>query len=92
VSWNADLPATEIFFELETPTGTLRWENVDGSFFHFRAVRDGEVLVDRETTLREDTLRAFAAALNARPAAPDVDVRVYEVLEQAYARTAEAPR
>jgi predicted dehydrogenase len=85
VSWNAPLPNTQIFLELDTEAGTLRWENVDGSFFHFRCVRNGEVLLDRETTLREDTLRAFAAALAAPPAA-DVDTRVYEVLDQAYGR------
>lgn len=86
VSWNAELPATDIFLELETPSGALRWENVDGSFFHFRAVRDGQVLVDRETTLREDTLRAFASALDAPGRAPALDMRVYEVLDQAYRR------
>ena len=88
VSWNAPMPNTQIFLELVTETGTLRWENVEGSFFHFRALRDGEVLLDRETTLREDTLRAFAAALAdpRREPGGDVDTRVYEVLDQAYGR------
>jgi predicted dehydrogenase len=42
VSWNADRPATEIGFEALTEQGYLRWENVHGSFFHFRTLCDGE--------------------------------------------------
>lgn len=86
VSWNAPLPASEISFEVETVDGLVRWENVDGSFFRFRTKRDGMVLMDRETTLREDTLRAFAHALGTRDA-PEVDVRVYALIDRAYART-----
>jgi hypothetical protein len=41
-------------------------------------------LLDRETTLRADTLRAFCRAL-ARRAAPPVHLAVYDVLAQAYA-------
>jgi predicted dehydrogenase len=78
VSWNASLPQTEIAFELDD----LHWENVDGSFFHFRTRLGERVLLDRETTLRADTLRAFVTALETQ-AAPPVDVRVYSVLEQA---------
>jgi predicted dehydrogenase len=78
VSWNASLPQTEIFLELDD----VRWENVDGSFFHFRTRLGERVLLDRETTLRADTLRAFVTALETQ-AAPPVDVRVYSVLEQA---------
>ena len=85
VSWNAPLPATDIVFELETQRGILRWENVDGSFFHFRTLRDGTVLADHETTLREDTLRAFVEAMTSRRA-PPVDTRVYALLDQAYGR------
>jgi predicted dehydrogenase len=85
VSWNAARPLTEIAFELETDAGLLRWENVDGSFFRFRIRRDEAVLLERETTLREDTLRAFAAAL-VSGVAPPIDVRVYELLDQAYGR------
>lgn len=85
VSWNAPHPSTEIAFELETPGGLLRWENVQGSFFRFRTRRDDDVLLDRETTLREDTLRAFRDAL-ARRQAPPIDVRVYELLDRAYGR------
>ena len=81
VSWNAPLPATEIAFELDD----LRWENVDGSFFHFRTRLGERVLLDRETTLRADTLRAFVTALETQ-AAPQIDVRVYSVLEQALRR------
>jgi predicted dehydrogenase len=87
VSWNAPLAATEISLSIETESSVLRWENVEGSFFRFRALRDAEVLLDCETTLREDTLRAFGAALARREAAPPVDVRVYEVLDQAYGRS-----
>jgi len=85
VSWNAPLPATDIVFELETQRGILRWENVDGSFFHFRTLRDGTVLADHETTLREDTLRAFVEAMAGR-CPPPVDTRVYALLDQAYGR------
>jgi predicted dehydrogenase len=87
VSWNAPLPATQIMFEVGTASDVLRWENVDGSFFRFRAIRDGELLLDRETSLREDTLRAFATALHARRP-PHIDERVYEVLDLAYAAEA----
>jgi predicted dehydrogenase len=83
VSWNAPRPLTEIAFEVEGEGGTLRWENVDGSFFRFRTLRDRTVLLDRETTLRADTLAAFGAALRSG-AAPPVDVRVYELLAEAY--------
>jgi predicted dehydrogenase len=78
VSWNAPLAQTECVFQLDD----LRWENVDGSFFHFRTRRGDRVLVDRETTLRADTLRALVEALEAG-VAPPVDVRVYALLAQA---------
>jgi predicted dehydrogenase len=79
VSWNADLPLTDISFEVDG----MRWENVEGSFFHFRTMRHGQVLADKETTLRADTLRAFGGAL-ASGEAPAIDPRVYALLEQAY--------
>lgn len=86
VSWNAPLPHSEIALDVVAESGThLVWENVDGSFFRFRTVLDGEVVVDRETTLREDTLRAFARALADR-CAPPIDVRVYALLDRAYRR------
>ena len=85
-SWNADRPLTEIALELEGGSGRLRWENVDGSFFRFRTLRDDACLLDRETTLRVDTLRAFDAALEAG-SAPPVDLAVYELLDRAYTRT-----
>jgi len=84
VSWNAPLPLTRIAFEVVGASSTLRWENVDGSFFHFRALANGAPVANRETTLREDTLRAFATALRTGDA-PAVDTRVYALLEQAYA-------
>jgi hypothetical protein len=43
------------------------------------------LLIDREMALRENTLRAFAAALSSG-SAPPVDTRVYELLDQAYGR------
>ena len=85
VSWNAPLTASEIALEVVTDDGRLRWENVDGSFFHFRALRGGQVVADRETTLREDTLRAFADSLTTRRA-PPIDARVYALLDSAYGR------
>lgn len=88
VSWNAPRAATEIAVEVEMMSGgRARWENVEGSFFRFRTLRDGRVLCERETTLREDTLRAFVAAL-AQGAAPVVDTRVYSILDGAYGRAA----
>jgi predicted dehydrogenase len=84
VSWNAPLPLTRIGFEVVGANGTVRWENVDGSFFHFRTLVNGTTVAERETTLREDTLRAFAAALRDGHA-PPIDTRVYALLEQAYA-------
>ncbi len=79
VSWNSNLSLTEISFEVDA----LRWENVDGSFFRFCTLREGQVLLDEETTLREDTLRAFVAADEQRQA-PAIDARVYALLDQAY--------
>ena len=90
VSWNAALPMTEITFEIVGERGRLRWENVDGSFFHFRALHNGACLLDRETTLRADTLRAFVQALE-MGTAPPVHTRVYELLAETYGRSA-APR
>jgi predicted dehydrogenase len=88
VSWNAPLPRTEIGLDISLASGSVvRWRNVDGSFFHFRAERDGVVLVDRETTLRVDTLKAFARALE-RGVGPAVDTRVYHLLDLAYGRSA----
>ena len=78
VSWNAPRPQTEIAFELDE---YLRWENVGGSFFHFRTRRGDQIVDDRETTLRADTLDAFANALQTG-AAPPIDVRVYALLEE----------
>ena len=42
-------------------------------------------LLDRETTLRADTLRDFVTALETG-AAPPIDVRVYGILEDALRR------
>ncbi len=64
---------------------SLSWENVNGSFFHFRTLRDGVVLFDRETSLREDTLRAFRQAVSLG-APPTIDTRVYALLDRAYGR------
>ncbi|MBV8713948.1 MAG: Gfo/Idh/MocA family oxidoreductase [Chloroflexi bacterium] len=86
VSWNASLSSTQICLEVETQAAMVRWENLDGSFFRFRTVRDGELLLDRETTLRDDTLRAFAAALADPSLVPVIDTRVYDMLDQAYGR------
>ena len=87
VSWNAQRPMTEIAFEVVAERGArLRWENVDGSFFRFRTMLDGDVIVERETTLREDTWRAFCAALASR-SAPAIDARVYALLDRAYRRS-----
>jgi predicted dehydrogenase len=85
VSWSAPLPATVIAFEVRSAGHSLRWENVNGSFFHFRTTLDGGLLADKETTLREDTLRAFKGALDSGDA-PQVDTRVYALLDQAYGR------
>jgi predicted dehydrogenase len=84
VSWNAPLSESPIRFEADD----VRWENVDGSFFRFRTLRGDELLIDRETTLREDTLRAFSHALESG-VAPPIDARVYALLDQAYARTSD---
>ncbi len=84
VSWQAQLPLTDISLELDGEQGRLRWENVDGSFFRFRTLQDGVCLLHRETTLRADTLGAFCRAL-ARRTAPPVHLVVYDLLAQAYA-------
>jgi len=84
VSWNAPLAAARISLEVRGRHGRARWENVDGSFFRFRTLLDDAALIDRETTLRIDTLRAFAGALETSTQ-PVIDTRVYELLDQAYA-------
>jgi predicted dehydrogenase len=88
VSWNAPLPESQIGFEVEDKFGNVSWENVAGSFFKFRTVRGHDVLLERETTLREDTLRAVCVALR-NGQAPSIDARVYAVLDQAYGRKAD---
>jgi predicted dehydrogenase len=89
VSWNAPLTETRIAFEIDGERGRLRWENVAGSFFRFRTLLDDDVLIERETTLRSDTLRAFAQAVHGG-VAPPIDARVYALLDQAYAGTPRA--
>jgi predicted dehydrogenase len=84
VSWEAPLAQTVISLELAGRGGTLRWENVDGSFYRFRTLLDGVVLLDRESTLRGDTLRAFAAAVRARDTLMP-DLRTHDLLDAAYA-------
>jgi hypothetical protein len=79
------LPATEITFEAQSAEHVLRWENVSGSFFHFRTLLDGNVVAERETTLREDTLRAFQVSLETGTS-PNIDLRVYSLLDTAYGR------
>jgi predicted dehydrogenase len=91
VSWNAPLPNTRIAFEASGEHGTVRWTNVDGSFFRFATDVDGNRVLERETTLREDTLRAFAHALETGRV-PTIDARVYSLLDQAYARTPSSMR
>jgi predicted dehydrogenase len=86
VSWNAPRELTDISFTVEAERGVARWENVKGSFFHFRTLLDTSCLLDRETSLRSDTLRAFCQAL-ATSTAPPVHLEVYDLLAQAY-RTA----
>jgi predicted dehydrogenase len=85
VSWHAPIPLTDIAVDVEGAAGRLRWNNVGGSFAHFQTWLNERLLKDREITLRENTLHAFAAAL-ARGAAPAVDTRVYDLLDQAYGR------
>lgn len=86
VSWSAPRPLTEISFEVTSDDGRLvRWENVDGSFFRFRTVCNGALLLERETTLRSDTLSAFGAALRSNRPLP-IDVRIYDLLDRAYGR------
>lgn len=85
VGWNADRPLTEIALQVSGEMGVARWENVDGSFFRFRTLVNGQCVLDRETTLRADTLRAFEAALTGAGEVPEVDVRVYDLVDAAYA-------
>jgi predicted dehydrogenase len=85
VSWDAPKPLTEINVVVDGAGGQARWDNVGGSFTHFRTQCDGRLLIDQERALRENTLNAFAAAL-ASGSAPRVDTRVYDLLDQAYGR------
>jgi predicted dehydrogenase len=86
VSWHAPRPLTEISITLDGDRGRLRWHNVGGSFLHFRTRLGRRLLIDHETSLRENTLRAFAHTL-AGATAPPIDTRVYDLLDQAYGRT-----
>lgn len=83
VSWNADRPRPDISLRVDGARGRLRWENVEGSLFHFRALRDGVLLLDRETTLRADTLEELGRVL-ARGVAPPIHPAVYDLLAEAY--------
>jgi hypothetical protein len=85
VSWDAPLPSTEISIAADGANGKLRWHNVDGTFTHFRTELEERVLIDLQKSLRENTLRAFAAAVE-RGVAPTFDTRVYDVLDQAYGK------
>jgi predicted dehydrogenase len=72
VSWQAQIPRTEIGLTLHGSAATLIWRNQGGSFFDFEAVEahnQREKVLARETTnLRTDTLRALlAACAGARP-------------------------
>ena len=72
VSWQAQIPQTEIGLTLSGSAATLIWRNQAGSFFDFEALEahnQWERPLARETTdLRTDTLRAFlAACAGARP-------------------------
>lgn len=85
VSWYAARAETRIGVEVHGEGGIARWENVAGSFFRFRTLVGGRVLLDRETSLRSDTLGAFALACKSG-VAPPIDARVYALLDQAYAQ------
>jgi predicted dehydrogenase len=87
VSWDAPRPLTDISVKVDGARGQLRWHNVGGSFVHFRTQLNRRLLIDREMTLRENTLLAFAAALSSG-SAPSIDTRVYDLLDQAYGRVA----
>jgi predicted dehydrogenase len=86
VCWNWPEP-TEINVVIDGERGQLRWDNVDGSFNHFKTRLDDRLLLDKEIALRENTLRVFASAL-ASGSAPAVDARVYDLLDQAYGKVA----
>jgi predicted dehydrogenase len=77
VSWQAQIPRTEIGLTLYGTVATLIWRNQAGSFFDFAAVEahnQREKSLAQETTdLRTATLRAFlAACADSRP-----DYRTY---------------
>jgi predicted dehydrogenase len=82
VSWGTH-EQTDIRVEVIGAKGSLCWTNVDSSFAHFKTLLNERELIDREISLRENTLHAFAAALE-RGEAPAVDVRVYDLLDEAY--------
>jgi predicted dehydrogenase len=82
VGWNWPTP-TEINLVIDGERAQLRWDNVDGSFNHFKTRLDDRLLLDKEIALRENTLRRFAATLASR-SSPPVDTRVYDILDQAY--------
>lgn len=85
VSWNAERSASQIELDVEGTEGHARWENVDGSFFRFRTLLDGQCLDEVETPLRTDTLQAFERSLTGGHWRSNVDARIYDVISTAYA-------
>jgi predicted dehydrogenase len=85
VSWDAPGPETDISVDIDGSRGRLRWNNVGGSFAHFQTWLNEQLLIDREITLRENTLHKFAAAL-ASGTGPPIDIRVYDLLDRAYGK------
>jgi predicted dehydrogenase len=85
VSWDYPHPLSEINVVVEGANQTLRWHNVKGSFGHFRTELGERLLIDREISLRLNTLRAFAAAIATGSSEP-FDTRVYDLLDRAYDR------
>lgn len=85
VGWNTPIPQTIIRVQARGEAGEARWENVDGSFFRFRAVAGETLLGERETPLRSDTLAAFQECLRSG-SAPAANAEVYRLIDDAYAR------
>ncbi|HUS17095.1 MAG TPA: Gfo/Idh/MocA family oxidoreductase [Chloroflexia bacterium] len=89
VSWNAQLPQSEISLTLYGSSATLLWGNRDGSFYDFEALmaRNGrqELLAEETTDLRSDTLRAFQAAVAAAQRDYSGYAAVPRLLDEAFA-------
>jgi hypothetical protein len=90
VSWMAARPATHISVQAHCEGGLAEWRNVDGSIYRFRTEVNSAVRLERETTLRSDTLATLIELLEAGSTSPP-NLLIYDLLQQAYSQAQPRP-